>query len=295
MRIVHAVTMYDLLTGSGLYVYELARLHASRGHEVTVVADYVGGELTARTRALGVEVVPTQDLPTRSPDLVHVHQREPGTAALQRWPAARVVATVHSEWPGDAPLLSPRVHTYIAIRPTVERLLQQRYGIPRERRRLILNGVDRERFRPPDRRAARGRRRVLFAATMSPLRGLAVADAVRRSVEEDFDLVLLGLGEPDVVGPLPSTVEWERREEWHVEDYVAASDEVISTFFGRSAIEGWMCGRPAWIYDIVPFERIASREKVAPPPDALLSMCDARVFADQVEDVYQRAVACDRP
>ena len=39
---------------------------------------------------------------------------------------------------------------------------------------------------------------------------------------------------------------------WHIENYVADCDQVAGTDVGRTAIEGWMCGKSAWVYDIVP-------------------------------------------
>jgi glycosyltransferase involved in cell wall biosynthesis len=290
MRIVHAVTHYDLLTGSGLYVYELARVLSGRGHQVTVVAENVGGELTARTRACGVTVRRLSEAPPGLIDVLHLHQAEPGIACLERWPRAAAVATIHSSWPADAPVISDRIRTYACVRPEIRPRVVIA-GVPRERTTVVLNGIDRTRFRlRPDAGRVRARPLVLFAATMSPARRGAVTDLLQRSAREGFDVVLLGLGNGDYLGELPPNARWERREVWHIENYVAECDQVAGTDVGRTAIEGWMCGKPAWVYDIVPPSgRIRSCALHPPPPSTLLELCDIEYMTDVFERIYAEA------
>jgi glycosyltransferase involved in cell wall biosynthesis len=289
MRIVHAVTLYDLLTGSGLYVYELARVMAGRGHEVSVVAEYVGGELTERTRACGVAVHQLGRFPDGPVDVLHVHQAAAGLPCLHAWPGVPAVASVHSPWPGDTPLVSDRIRTYVCVRPEIRDKVIAVDGVPRERTTVVLNPVDRSRFRPVDRPAHHDRHLVLFAATMSPARRPAVVDLLGRAGREGFDVLFVGLGDADYLDDLPAHARWERREVWAIEEYVADCDQVAGTYMGRTAIEGWMCGRPAWVYDVVPFEGIRSVTLAPPPVPSLLDLCDAEFVADEFERIYAAA------
>jgi len=294
VRILHAVTHYDLLTGSGLYVYELARVMAGRGHEVSVLAENVGGELTARTRDCGVEVFHVTAAPNRHIDVIHVHQSDPGMACLKRWPNAAAVATVHSPWPGDAPIVSDRIQMYACVRPEIRTKVIRVDGVPRGRTSVVFNGIDRTRFKPRSNGTSpaptRDRPLVLFAATMSPMRRPAVVDLLRRSEVEGFDILLVGLGEPDYLGHLPPNARWERREVWDIENHVSWCDQVAGTFVGRTTIEGWMCGKPAWVYDIVPFRGIRSVAVYPPPPPALLDLCDIEYMADVFHTIYAAAI-----
>jgi glycosyltransferase involved in cell wall biosynthesis len=295
MRIVHAVSHYDLLTGSGLYVYELSRVLSGRGHDVTVVAENVGGELTARTRACGVAVRRLSEEPIGPVDVLHLHQNEPGTVCLDRWPHAAAVATIHSSWPADAPIISDRVRTYACVRPNIRPAVVAA-GVPRERTTVVLNGIDRTRFGPqprpqPSGGPARDRPLVLFTATMSMARRAAVTDLLRRSTVEGFDILFLGLGDGDYLRELPQNARWERREVWQIEDYVAECDEVAGTDVGRTTIEGWLCGKPAWVYEIVPpFGRVRSCTRYPPPASTFLELCDIEYMTDVFERIYAQSV-----
>lgn len=289
MRIVHAVGIYDLLTGSGIHVYELSRVLARRGHEVSVVGGYVGGELTHRTRAAQVAVHSLDDLPDAEPDLVHVHQPSPGEVALRRWPSAAVVVTVHSPWPGDAPIDSDRIHTYICVRPDVRAKVLRADGIAPERTTVVLNGVDRSRFRPRPEESANDRPVVLFAGTWSEARRAPALDLLRRSSRDGFDVLFLGIGPGDYLEDLPPNARWERREAWNVEDYLARCDQTAGTSFGRTTIEGWLCDKPGWVYDIGEGAVVRSVSLHPPPPAALLDLFDIEYMTDAVERVYAEA------
>jgi glycosyltransferase involved in cell wall biosynthesis len=290
MRIVHTVTHYDLLTGSGMYVYELSRVLAGRGHHVSVVAANVGGELTARTRTAQVSVHPLDDLPKCEPDIVHAHQAAPAEVALLQWPSSRVVVTVHSPWPADAPIRSERVQTYICVRPDIRSKVVGADGIARERTTVVLNGVDRSRFRPRPAEATSERPAVLFAGTWSDARRDPALELIGRSRRDLFDVVFLGIGPCGYLDDLPPNVRWERREVWNIEDFVARCDQTAGTSFGRTTIEGWLCGKPAWVYDTGMFGRIRSVSLHAPPPPAVLDLFDIEYMTDAIERVYAEAL-----
>jgi glycosyltransferase involved in cell wall biosynthesis len=303
MEVVHAVSQYDLLTGSGMYVYELTRVLAARGYSVSVVAENVGGELTARSRAAGVDVRRADDLRPKPPDLLHLHQPDVGSVCLAAWPTAPAVASIHSPWPGDAPIRSERIRSFVCVRPEIRAKIISVDGVARERTAVVLNGVDRTRFlpRPASRDGAdpARRRTVLFAATMSSARRPAAEHLLRRSMTEGFDVLFVGLGDADYLRDLPPTARWERQEVWDIETHVYACDEVAGTFVGRTAIEGWMCGKQAWVYDVVPTMRgssvptwsLKSVGSYPPPPAALLDLCDIEYTTDVMEGIYRDATS----
>ena len=94
MRILIAVVNFRFLTGAELYVYELSRSLAARGHEVTVVSQ-TGGEIAERARAHGVRVCSYRELPADAGfDVMHVQELRPARWAMNRFPDTPAIATV---------------------------------------------------------------------------------------------------------------------------------------------------------------------------------------------------------
>jgi len=290
MRVLHALIHFDVLSGTSVHVYELSRLLVARGHEVTVVAPDVGGELTARAEAAGIRVAPLGDPPAGAFDLLHLHQPQPGQAALDRWPLVPAVETVHSPWPADRPLRSERIDTFVCVRPEIRTKVVQEDGVTPDRTTVVYNGVDRGRFRPDDGARHEGRKLVLFAGTMGPARRAPALDLLRRSQEENSDIVFIGPGPGEYLRDLPSNATWIDREVWDIEQYVTRCDETAGTFLGRSVIEGWLCAKPARIYEVGPLARVRSSAVHPPPPEPLLAIFDIEFMVDAVERIYRAAV-----
>ena len=46
----------------------------------------------------------------------------------------------------------------------------------------------------------------------------------------------------------------------NVEEYIHKCDETASILLGRTTIEGWMCGKKGWIYDVDSYGKILSKK-----------------------------------
>lgn len=151
--------------GAETHLFELSRLLASRGHEVTVLS--AGGATADRLAAVGVthRLLPDAVNPAVArtladvireikPHAVHAHTRR--RAFLCRMALAELdfpaVFTAHA-------LLSPRFPLdrlsffpadVIAVSPDIADHLRRRFGVPESHVTVIENGVDTERFRPAD-------------------------------------------------------------------------------------------------------------------------------------------------
>jgi hypothetical protein len=55
--------------------------------------------------------------------------------------------------------------------------------------------------------------------------------------------------------------------DWDIEEFILKSDETAGIQLGRTTIEGWMCGKPSWIYKVDSNGFILSKEKFEPPLD----------------------------
>lgn len=292
MRVLISVISFRYLTGAELYVYELARSLVGRGHEVTVVGQ-AGGLITENARACGVTVYDFSDMPRGlSFDVLHVQELAPAQWAMARHPYTPVIATVHSQWPCETPLVDPRIHKYVCIRPEVRQKVVAQDGIPVEKTAVIYNGVDFERFRAPDSSSAEPEREsVLFAGTVDPLRREAALHLIERSVAEDFDVTFIGTRHSaHLDGPLPGNVKWLQGDIWDIERHVRMCTATAGIVLGRTTIEGWACGKPGWIYDIDLAGRIRDLTLHPPPHKDILAQFDADYMATEMERLYGEAI-----
>ena len=290
MRVLISVISFRYLTGAELYVYELARSLSGRGHDVTVVGQ-AGGVITDRARACGVTVHDFQTMPRGLDfDVLHVQELAPARWAMERHPTTPVIATVHSQWPCETPLIDPRIHKYVCIRPEVRDKVIAQDGIPPEKTAVIYNGVDFDRFRPATGNPPE-RDMILFAGTVDPLRREAALHLIERAQEEDFDVRFIGKRHSaHLDGPLPPNVSWIPGDVWDIERHVAACSATAGIVLGRTTLEGWACGKPGWIYDVDLAGRIRGLQLHAPPPKDLLVQFDIEYMTNEIELLYLEAV-----
>ena len=290
MRVLIAVISFRYLTGAELYVYELARSLTRRGHDVTVVGQ-AGGLIAERARACGIAVHDFQTMPRGlSFDVLHVQELAPARWAMARHPDTPVVATVHSQWPCETPLVDPRIHKYVCIRPEVRDKVLAEDGIPHERTAVVYNGVDFARFSPAS--APPGAREsVLFAGTVDPLRREAALHLIDRAVAEDFDVTFIGTRHSSHLdGPLPPNVSWLQGDIWEIERHVQACTATAGIVLGRTTIEGWACGKPGWIYDVDLAGRIRDVTLHPPPHEDILAQFESGYMAAEMESLYTEAI-----
>ena len=69
-----------------------------------------------------------------------------------------------------------------------------------------------------------------------------------------------------------------------VQKYVQRCDETAGILLGRTTIEGWLCGKSGWIYNVNDKGDILSK-KLNPPPDDLSKFYASNV-AEQIKKIY---------
>jgi hypothetical protein len=289
MRILIAVVNFRFLTGAELYVYELSRSLAARGHEVTVVSQ-TGGEIAERARAHGVRVCSYRELPADAGfDVMHVQELRPARWAMNRFPDTPAIATVHSQWPCEDPLLDPRIHKYVCIRPEVRDKIVGQDGVPLEKTAVVFNGVDLARFNREGAETPE-REQILFAGTVDSLRRDAALDLIARSQESDFDVLFIGTRHSaHLDGRLPDNVRWIGGDVWDIERHVKACSATAGIVLGRTTIEGWACGKPGLIYDIELDGSIRSIDFYPPPPPDVMRLFDIGHMTTELELLYREA------
>jgi len=279
MKILISTIAFRDLTGSEMYAYELSRELVISGHDVSIVSTInprpsCKNEIAERARANGVKVYSFEDPPKEKFDILHVGQYSPSEFALCKYDGD-VIATIHSEYPCEKPLVSTRIKKYICIRPSIQEHIIKEYGIPREKTVVIYNPVDTSRFNTVDKDTKDGL--VLFVGTVDLLRKDTLLDLKKRFK----NLKIIGANESnlDYLG----NTEWHDQV-WKIEKYIKQASMTAGILLGRTTIESWLCGVPTEIYDIDLDGKIKSHNLVEPPRD--LSIFDAKNVAKKIEEQY---------
>ena len=79
---------------------------------------------------------------------------------------------------------------------------------------------------------------------------------------------MVGTNKSDYLGDLLTNDNVKYYEStWDVERYVKECEETASILMGRTTIEGWLCGKSGWIYQIDEQGNILSKELNDVPSD----------------------------
>ena len=168
----------------------------------------------------------------------------------------------------EHPVINPQIKKYIAIRPEIKDFLIERFEIDANMIDVVYNPIDYNRFKPSPTKNERPV--VLFVGTMDYLREKTIRDLIETTKVEDKDLWLVGkengIVVADLIGDNNPHVTYHGPS-WKVEDFVKKCDETAGILLGRTTIEGWLCGKAGWIYDIDSSGQIKSKELHQVPDD----------------------------
>jgi|WetSurSiteA1Bulk_404760.scaffolds.fasta_scaffold00047_35 glycosyltransferase involved in cell wall biosynthesis len=288
MRILLAVASFCELTGAELYCYELARELKARSHDVLIASSRVGGTIFLKAQEAKIKVVNLFELPKNAFfDLLHLQEPQPTKYILSKIPHIPAVMTIHSQWPCEQPIISPRIRQYIAIRSDIKKKMVEIDQIRDDKITVIHNGVDFNRFNKDFISEAHDKKRILFVGTLDRIRYLTIQELARRARAENFELWIVGKNH------FMSSAQWPENARyfppvWEIERFVKACDETAGIMLGRSTIEGWACGKPGWIYDI-DLEGKPKSKAIYPPP-AKMSEFSIQNMTSRVLGIYERAL-----
>jgi hypothetical protein len=285
------------LTGSELYVYELAKQLVKEGCEVSICSN-VGKPMLDMVKPLGIKLYSLQeppnyklgdgkwllktqngDVPSKENtlyrlgnttfDVMHLNHKPITEHLLRLFPEVPAICTIHSEVIAlEEPIVSQQIKKYITIRPEIKDHIINRYGISEDMVSVIYNPVDNNKFKPVPSVRKRDKKRILFVGTIDYLRKNTINDLIRKTAENNQELWLVGryngVTESELnMGPhvsyFPSTPS--------VEQYIQECDETAGILLGRTTIEGWMCGKKGWIYEVDSFGTILSSSLNDVPTD----------------------------
>jgi glycosyltransferase involved in cell wall biosynthesis len=203
---------------------------------------------------------------------------------IQFYPEINKIYSIHSEVIElENPIKHESIKKYISIRPEIKDYIVDKFEIPEEQVEVIYNPIDNDKFKPKP--TVKSENSVLFVGTIDYLRKETILDLMERTKEEGKELWLVGEDKSNYlqqvlfeshVKHFPAT--------WSVENFISKCEETAGIQLGRTTIEGWMCGKPSWIYKVDSGGFIFSKEKFDPPTD--IEKYYAANVAQQIKNEY---------
>jgi glycosyltransferase involved in cell wall biosynthesis len=314
IKVLISSLFFRTFTGSELYIFELAKNLIKQNCDVTVMSQ-IGGPLTDMAKRLGIKCVPFEEAPGfklgdgkwgfNTPegfkvstenvmyrvsevnfDIIHMQHKPVAERMIQFYPEIDKIYSIHSEVIElEDPIKHESIKKYIAIRPEIKDHIVDKFEIPEKQIDIIYNPIDNDKFKPKP--LVKTENSVLFVGTIDYLRKETILDLMERTKEEGKELWLVGedksnylqqvLFEPHVKHFPPT---------WSVENFIYRCEETAGIQLGRTTIEGWMCGKPSWIYKVDSGGFILSKERFEPPVD--VEKYFSSNVAKQIKEEYQK-------
>jgi len=317
LKILLSCLFFKTFTGSEVYVYELARTLVGLGHDVTVLSD-VGKPLEDMAKRLGIKTYSLKEPPgfklgdgkwslntpqgmvVSTPntmykvsevnfDIIHV-QHEPTTNFIcQLYPNIPKISTIHSEVISlEKPVINDTIREYICIRPEIQQHIIDVYEIPKDKTSVIYNPVDKNRFSNKNTNVENA---VLFVGSIDYLRENTIKDLISYSKENGKELWLVGDNKSNYLQDiLKNTHVKYFNSTWKTEDFIKRASETAGILLGRTTIESWFCGKPAWIYKVDSSGNILDKNLITPPSNEELNKFDSNVVVELIEDKYYKLI-----
>jgi GT2 family glycosyltransferase/glycosyltransferase involved in cell wall biosynthesis len=306
-------------TGSELYVFELAKQLIKEGCEVSVCSN-LGQPLAGAANKLGIKMYSLQEPPgfklgdgawklksnegevTSQPntlyklsdikfDVIHLNHK-PVTEHLSRlYPDTPMICSIHSEVVNlEEPVLSPEIKKYIAIRPEIKEYITSKFGVDSDLVSVIYNPIDSERFKVSKNTEKHDKKRILFVGTLEHLRKNPIIDLVETTKQNNQELWVVGRKHENYIDELLRNNDHVKYFEPtpNVEKYIQQCDETAGILLGRTTIEGWMCGKAGWIYDVDSYGNILSKTFHEVPSD--INKFDNKTVTKQIISEYLNAI-----
>jgi hypothetical protein len=293
IKVLLSCLFFKTFTGSELYVYELAKNLIKLNCDVTVLSE-IGGPLTEMAKKNGIKVLSFMNPPGyklgdgkwgfNTPqgfqpsqvnnmykvsdvnfDIIHVQHKPIAERIFKMYPEIVKVYTIHSEVIDlENPVKDDSVKKYIAIRPEIKDYIQN-FDIPEEDIEIIYNPVDNNKFTNQNNKIENY---TLFVGTIDYLRENTIRDLIEYTKNENQELWLVGENKSTYLNSIleNSHVKYFSPT-WNVEKFVKNCKETAGIQLGRTTIEGWLSGKPGWIYNVDSIGTIIEKNKHEVPSD----------------------------
>jgi len=279
MKVLIGCLNFNDYTGSELYVYELAKELVKQNCEVDIVSN-LGDKMVNKIKKYGVNCYPinepkgykigdgkwilnTQEGKIKSEvgklykikdvkyDVININHKPIGEFLLNLYPNIPFINTIHSEViPNiEEPVMDDRVKKYIVIRESIAEFIKRNWNITDDKITTIYNPIDENRFKFYGN--VKVKPSLLFVGTIDYLRKNTIYELLNYTQNNNKELWLVGQNKSNYLSDVLKNNHVKYYESlWDVERYVKECEETASVMMGRTTIEGWMCGKPGWIFEI---------------------------------------------
>jgi hypothetical protein len=128
----------------------------------------------------------------------------------------------------------------------------------------------------------------LFVGTIDYLRKETILDLIEYTKENNKELWLVGEKKDEFINDINEEHVKYHPPTWDVEKYVKECDETASILLGRTTIEGWLCGKPGWIYEVESSGYILSKKKHEVPQN--INTFKSENIASQIFEEYKTMI-----
>jgi len=267
LKVLICCQFFNNYTGSEVSNYELSRELVKLGCDVTIISSIVGNPLYQKAIDNGVKVYSFTNLPNYALDqegkfnfikneaefdVIHINHKPIGEVILQLYPNTPAVMHVRSEVIPvfEEPIINPNIKRYISIRDSITEHIKS-FGVPEEQIVLIDNPFDYSRFNTDYKQEKNPKEVVLFIGTLDYLRRKILFDLVEMTNDNNQELWIIGADNENYAEDLIQLKHVKYLGiKSNVEQYIKKCDYTAGIFKGRTTIEGFLCGKPGWIYTV---------------------------------------------
>jgi hypothetical protein len=254
-------------TGSEMYLYELSKNLVKLECDVSIFSPNLGDPLMSMVSKLGVKTYNVGNLPKQEIfDIIHVQHKPIVNELIRIFPNIPKICTIHSEvLEIEEPIIHESIKKYISIRNEIYDFLSNDFKIDNNKLVTIFNPIDETKFNTNN--ISNGNY-TLFVGSFENLRRNTIFDLAHYTKEQNKELWLVGKNHSDYL-PIVLKEKHVRHFDatWNVESYIKDCKDTAGILLGRTTIEGWMCGKPGWIYDIDRNGNIRDKNLFDPPLD----------------------------
>jgi hypothetical protein len=311
LKVMISCLFFKTFTGSEMYVYELARGLKRLNCDVTVVSD-IDGPLSQLAKQQGIKVLPFQQSPGyklgdgkwgfNTPegfqptqpnvmykisdvnfDIIHTQHTPVSNQICQMYPNIDKISTIHSEVIElENPILHESIKKYVCIRPEIQEHIIEKFNIDTNNTEVVYNPIDSKRFNTNN---TKDENYILFVGTIDYLRENSIRDLVSYSKEVEKELWLVGENKSNYLDELLTNQHVKHfNATSRVETFVKNCSETAGILLGRTTIEGWMCGKPGWIYNVESSGYIVDKKLHEPPSD--IEKFDSLEVSKKIKELY---------
>jgi pyruvyltransferase len=294
IKVLLSCLFFKNYTGSEMYVYELAKELVKLNCDVTVLSD-TNGPLSKQAKSYGIKSISLPEYPGfkvgdgrwgfNTPngfqpsqpnmlykvgnadfDIIHTQHKPITEKMVELYPNIPKLATIHSEVISlEDPIINDTIREYVAIRPEIKDKMVNVDGVDESKISVVYNPIDSSRFNTEK---TKDDGYILFVGTIDYLREQSIRDIANYAKEQGKELWLVGHNSSNYLPELLTQSHIKHFEATNqVEKYVKNCSETAGILLGRTTIEGWMCGKPGWIYEVDETGNIKGKERYDVPSD----------------------------